>query len=57
MDEISFRNIEKVISPSGLSNSDNVMKNGVLLPVHHGLTEKMFDRFQQTVTEFIQDKC
>ena len=50
------RNIQKIISPSGLSNSDNVMKNGVLLPVHHGLTPEMFDRFQQTVTDFVRNK-
>ena len=51
------KNIEKKISPSGLSNSDNVMKNGVLLPVHHGMTEEMFARFQQTVSDFVNSKC
>ena len=29
---------------SELKNADNVMKRGVLLPVHHGMTTKMFAR-------------
>ena len=35
----------KVIS-SGCPNSDNIMRNGVLLPLHHGLTEEMLARFR-----------
>ncbi len=34
-------------------NSDNVMKNGVLLPLHHGMTESMFQRLHDTIDEFI----
>jgi CDP-4-dehydro-6-deoxyglucose reductase, E1 len=33
-------------------NSDNVMKNGVLLPLHHGMTDEMFQRFEETVENF-----
>ena len=29
------------------------MKYGVLLPVHHGLTEEMFKRLHSTIEEFI----
>jgi CDP-6-deoxy-D-xylo-4-hexulose-3-dehydrase len=37
-------------------NADNVMKNGVLLPVHHGLTEEMFTRLHNTIDEFINTR-
>jgi CDP-6-deoxy-D-xylo-4-hexulose-3-dehydrase len=47
------KNIEMRLSEKGYSNSDAVMKNGVLLPVHHGLSESMFKRFSETVDEFI----
>ena len=43
------------ITDSGYEQADNVMKNGVLLPVHHGLTDAMFARFQDTVSEFIKE--
>jgi len=33
-------------------NSDNVMKNGVLLPLHHGMTGEMFERFEKTIKDF-----
>tara|TARA_A100001015_G_scaffold232913_1_gene263876 strand:+ start:2570 stop:3772 length:1203 start_codon:yes stop_codon:yes gene_type:complete len=35
-------------------NADNVMKNGVLLPVHHGLTDEMFVRLHKTIEDFIE---
>ena len=38
----------------GYPNSDNVMKRSVLLPLHHGMTEKMFDYFYNTLEEFIK---
>ncbi len=44
----------KVIS-GGCPNSDNIMRNGVLLPLHHGLTEEMLKRFRSVVTEFIDN--
>lgn len=51
-----FKNIRKKISREGYPNSDNVMKNGVLLPVHHGLSEQMFKYFHKTVERFIRIK-
>jgi CDP-6-deoxy-D-xylo-4-hexulose-3-dehydrase len=42
----------KVID-GGCPNADEVMKYGVLLPVHHGLTEEMFERLHSTIQEFI----
>ncbi len=47
----SGKNIK--ISDLGYPNSDRVMTNGVLLPLHHGLTESMFERFHNTIDEFI----
>ena len=47
--EINFKT-----NVNGYSNSDNVMRNGVLLPVHHGMTESMFIRLHDTIGEFIK---
>ena len=38
-----------------LKNADNVMKRGVLLPVHHGMTNKMFTRLHKTIEEFLKN--
>ena len=46
-------NMEKSTCDEGYPNSDAVMERGVLLPVHHGLSESMFRRFHETVDEFI----
>jgi len=42
------------VTGGGCPNADNVMKYGILLPVHHGLTEGMFERFHTTIKEFIK---
>ncbi len=47
------KNINKRISKDGYKNSDLIMKQGVLLPVHHGLTEQMFTRLHQTIDDFL----
>tara|TARA_B100001059_G_C17829811_1_gene583865 strand:+ start:2790 stop:4022 length:1233 start_codon:yes stop_codon:yes gene_type:complete len=47
------RNIEKKVLKQGYPNADRVMAQGVLLPLHHGMTEPMFARFQATVQEFV----
>ena len=49
-----LQGIEKVLCPEGYPNSDAVMERGVLLPLHHGLTDEMFSRFRAVVDEFIQ---
>jgi CDP-6-deoxy-D-xylo-4-hexulose-3-dehydrase len=46
-------NISKRVRDSGYPNADAVMERGVLLPLHHGLTEAMFERFFNTVEEFL----
>ena len=48
------RNINKVVCENGYINSDNVMKRGVLLPVHHGMTEKMFEKFYYVISSFLE---
>lgn len=47
------KNIEKKISEYGYKNSDLIIKQGVLLPVHHGLTDRMFTRLHKTINEFL----
>ena len=48
-----MKGITKKELGTGYPNADAVMKRGVLLPLHHGMTEKMFIRFQEVVSEFI----
>ena len=50
------KNIKMVLQEEGYKNSDFVMERGVLLPVHHGLTNKMFDRFFEVIEDFITVK-
>jgi CDP-4-dehydro-6-deoxyglucose reductase, E1 len=38
----------------GYPNADAVMERGVLLPLHHGLTDSMFDRLHKTIDEFLE---
>lgn len=47
------RNITKRVLSGGYPNADNVMERGVLLPLHHGLTEPMFSRLHTTIEEFL----
>ena len=47
------KSINKKILSSGYPNSDNVMKNGVLLPLHHGMTNEMFERLHSTILKFL----
>ena len=49
------RNIQKRVTRRGLANSDLIMKNGVLLPLHHGMTVEMFHRLHSTIDKFIQE--
>ena len=47
------KNIECRKTKDGYPNADNVMERGVLLPLHHGMTEEMFNRLHSTIEEFI----
>ncbi len=48
------KNIKKVVQESGYPNADAVMERGVLLPLHHGLTDQMFNRFHKVIDDFIE---
>tara|TARA_B100000963_G_scaffold302005_1_gene274776 strand:- start:5077 stop:6285 length:1209 start_codon:yes stop_codon:yes gene_type:complete len=52
----AFKNIKKRASKNGYPNSDNVMKNGLLLPVHHGMTKSMFKHFHKSIKKFIESR-
>ena len=47
------KDIEKRVVPGGYPNADKIMKRGVLLPLHHGMTEDMFLRLHETIDEFL----
>jgi CDP-4-dehydro-6-deoxyglucose reductase, E1 len=49
------KNIKYRVVSGGCPNADRIMQSGVLLPVHHGLTDPMFDRLHATIDEFITD--
>ena len=34
-------------------SADNIMRNGALLPLHHGMTDEIFSSLNQTIDEFI----
>ena len=46
--------MEKKVLKSGYPNADDVMKRGVLLPVHHGLTDSMFDKLHSVIDLFVK---
>ena len=49
-----MKNVEYKTNKYGYPNSDAVMERGVLLPLHHGMTNEMFNRLHLTIEEFIQ---
>jgi len=40
------------VSSDGLHNADNIMKGGVLLACHHGLTNEMLSYMHEVCEEF-----
>ena len=48
------KQIYKVLD-GGYPNSDSVMRRGMLLPVHHGLTAQMIQRLHSTIDQFIRE--
>ena len=52
-----MKNIKYKENKSGYLNSDAIMKRGVLLPLHHGMTDQMFARLHDTINEFIKNHC
>ena len=49
------KNINFKVIDGGVPNADDVMKHGLLLPIHHGLTEEMFQRLHSTIQDFVGD--
>ena len=49
------KKIEKKVSERGYPNADRIMKNGVLLPLHHGMNDEMFTRLHNTIDSFLED--
>ena len=49
------KNIEKRIDPRGYANADAVMARCILLPLHHGMTDAMFDRLHSTIDAFLAE--
>ena len=47
-------NINKRIRKEGYPNADNVMERGVLLPVHHGMSDAMYERLHYHIDKFIE---
>ena len=48
-----FIDIDKVVVKDGYPNADYVMRHGILLPLHHGLTEEMFNKLHSTIELFL----
>ena len=48
------QNISKKVLEEGYPNADRVMARGVLLPLHHGMTESMFNRLHATIHKFTE---
>ena len=51
-----FKNVDKRVCKEGYPNADFVMRNGVLLPLHHGMTEEMFRKLHETILIFLKNK-
>ena len=49
-----FKNIKMKKSKVGYPEADKVMKNGILIACHHGMTVKMMRHVHDTITEFIK---
>ena len=49
-----MKNVKYKVTGSGYKNADAVMERGVLLPLHHGLTDSMFKRLHKTISEFLE---
>ena len=48
-----FIDIDKVVVKDGYPNADYVMRHGILLPLHHGLSEEMFNKLHSTIELFL----
>lgn len=51
------KDINMKVLKEGYPNADAVMQRGVLLPLHHGMTDEMFERLHKTIDEFIKENA
>ena len=51
-----FKKISMKKNKFGYPESDNVMKNGILIGCHHGLTKSMIDHIHNSIDHFINSK-
>ena len=49
----AFKNIKKIVSKDGYPVADEIMKNGILLACHHGLTDEMMEHLYTSLKEFL----
>ncbi|MBT7895401.1 MAG: NarL family transcriptional regulator, partial [Flavobacteriales bacterium] len=52
-----YRNLEMKKSKDGYKNADAVMRGGLLLACHHGMTTEMFDYMHETIYDFLKDSA
>ncbi len=50
------KNINYISRDDGYQEADKIMQNGILLPVHHGMKQEMFDRLHKAIDDFIKNK-
>jgi CDP-4-dehydro-6-deoxyglucose reductase, E1 len=48
-----FKNIKAIKDKKGYPEADKVMRNGILIACHHGLTKKMITHIHKSIDEFI----
>jgi CDP-6-deoxy-D-xylo-4-hexulose-3-dehydrase len=48
-----MRNVIYKTNANGYPNADAVMERGVLLPLHHGMKDSMFERLHESIEEFV----
>ena len=51
-----FKKIKCIKDKKGYPNADNVMRNGLLIAVHHGLNKKMYKHVKETFDELLIKK-
>ena len=51
-----FKNIKAKKQKEGYPEADNVMRNGILIGCHQGMTKKMLNHLRDTIKEFIKYK-
>jgi CDP-4-dehydro-6-deoxyglucose reductase, E1 len=47
-----MKSVTYKVTKNGYPNADSVMERGVLLPLHHGMTDEMFERLHNEIDNF-----